>query len=92
VPATKKDPQSEYLARANLETNPVNIKPETVSHAAEQFSWVALLSCSLPRDPFPIKSLAWSAHVSPWTIHFPVEMSPLSDPGRDPPCCNKRRF
>jgi len=49
-----------------------SIKPETVSHAAEQFSWVPLPYCSPPWCPFPIKSLALSAHVSPWTIHFRV--------------------
>ena len=30
----------------------------------EQFSWVPLPYCSLPRCPFPIKSLALSARVS----------------------------
>ena len=36
--ATRKDPESEQLARDNLETNPVTIKPETASHMPEQ-SW-----------------------------------------------------
>ena len=40
--------------------------------------------------PFLIKSLALLAHVSPWTIHFRVlDKSPLSDPGRGPPSCNR---
>ena len=40
------------------------------------------------RAPFPIKSLALSAHVSTQTIHFWVlEKSPLLGPGRDPPSC-----
>ena len=34
--STRKDPESERLARDNLETNPVTIKPETVSHVPEQ--------------------------------------------------------
>ena len=60
-----------------------------MSHMAEQFSWVPLPYCSLPRCPFPTKSLALSAHVSPQTIHFQVlDNSPLSGPGRGPPSCN----
>ena len=35
---TRKDPESEWLATDNLETNPITIKPETASHMAEQFS------------------------------------------------------
>ena len=43
-------------------------------------SWAPLPYCSPPRSPFPIKSLALSACVSPWTIHFQVlGKSPLSD-------------
>ena len=33
------------------ETNSITIKPETVSHEAEQFSWVPLPCCSLPGAP-----------------------------------------
>ena len=36
--ATRKDPESERLARDNPETNPIPIKPETASHVAEQSS------------------------------------------------------
>ena len=51
---------------------------ETAGHMAEQFSWVPLLFCSLPRHPFPVKSLAMSACVFPWTVHFWVlDKSPL---------------
>ena len=43
--------------------------------------------------PFPIKSLALSAHVSPWTIHFWVlDKSPVLGPGRGPPSCDKWRL
>ena len=57
---------------------------------AEQFSWVPLTYFSPPGCPFPIKSLALSAHVSPQTIHFRVlDKSPVSGPGRGPPSCNK---
>ena len=41
-----------------------------MSHEAELFSWVPFPYCSPPGRPFPIKSLALSAHVSPQTIHF----------------------
>ena len=68
----------------------ISIKPETASHTAEQFSWVPLPYCSPPRRPFPIKYLALSAHVSPWTIHFRVlNESPVSGPGRGLPSCNR---
>ena len=86
---TRKDAESEWLAKDNPETNPVTIKPETASYVAEQFSWVPLPSCSPPGCPFPIKSLAFSAHVSPQTIHFRVlDKSPVLGPGRGPLCCN----
>ena len=45
--ATRKDPESEWLARDNLEANPITIKPKTGSHVAEQPSWIPLPSCSL---------------------------------------------
>ena len=91
--ATRKDFESECLAKDNPETNPITIKPETASHMAEQFSWVPLPCCSPPGGPFPIKSLALSAHVSPWTIHFRVlDKSPVSGPGRGPSSCNKWRL
>ena len=90
VCTTRKDPELEWLAKDHPETNPITIKPETASHAAEQFSWVPLPYCSPPGCPCPIKSLAWSAHVSPRTIHFRVlDKSPVSGPGRGPPSCNK---
>ena len=89
---TRKDSESEWLAKDNPEINPITIKPETASHETEQFSWVPLSSCSPPAYPFPIKSLALSAHVSPWTIHFWVlGKSLLSAPGRGHLCCNSYR-
>ena len=76
---TRKDPESEWLAKDNLETNPITINPETASHVTELFSWVPLPYCSPPRCPFSIKYLALSAHVSPRTIHFWVlDKSPVS--------------
>ena len=74
------------MAKDHPETNPITIKPKTVSHEAEQFSWVPLPSCSPPGCPFPIKPLALSAHVSPWTILFRVlDKSLLFGPCRGPP-------
>ena len=70
VCTTRKDSESEWLAKDNPEINPTTIKPETASHVAELFSWVPLPYCSPPGCPFPIKSLALSARVSPRTIHF----------------------
>ena len=46
---------------------------------------VPLPCCSLPRHPFPIRSLDLSACVSPWTIHFRVL-------DKSPPSCNKWRL
>ena len=69
---TRKDSESEWLAKDNPETSPITIKPETASHVAELFSWVPLPYCCPPGCPFPVKSLALSAHVSPQTVHFLV--------------------
>ena len=61
----------------NLETNPITIKPETVSHEVEQFFWFPLPYWSLLR-PFPVKSLALSAHVFPQIVDFQgLEKSPF---------------
>ena len=38
----RKDSESEWLAKDNLEANPITIKPKTLSHEAELFSWVPL--------------------------------------------------
>ena len=88
--ATWKDPESEWLAKDNPETNPITIKPETASHMAEQFSWVPSPCCFPPRHYFPIKSLVCQHVLSPWMIHFHVlDKSPLSGPGRGSPLCNR---
>ena len=82
-----------WLAKDNPETNPITIKPETASHVAEQFSWVPLPSCSPPGCPFPRKSLALSAYVSPQTIHFQVlDKSPVSGLGRESPFLQQTDF
>ena len=57
------------------------------------FLHYACLYCSPPGCPFPIKSLAFSAHASPWTIHFRVlDKSPVLGPGRGLPSCNTWRL
>ena len=86
---TRKDPESERLAKDNPETNPITIKPETASHMAELFSWVPSPYCSPPRFPFPIKSLALSAHVSPLTIHFRQTRAQFRALERGPPSYKK---
>ena len=53
VSTTRKDPESEGLVRDNLKTNPVTIKPGTVSLVAEQSSLVPSPSCSPSRHPLP---------------------------------------
>ena len=51
------------------------------------------IHCSPPGRPFPIKSLALSAHVSPRTIHFQVlDKSPVLGPERRLPSCSKWRL
>ena len=37
---TRKDSESEGLAKDNPEANPITIKPKKASHVAELFSWV----------------------------------------------------
>ena len=83
--ATRKDPNSERLARDQPETNPMPIKPETVSHVAEQFSLLPSPFCPPPRQPFPIKSLALTAHISSDNSFQVSDKSLLSGRGRGPP-------
>ena len=82
---TRKDSESEWLVKDNLETNPITIKPKTSSHVAEQFSWVPLPYCSPLGLPFPAESLALSPHVSPGTIHFRVLDEPTFRPWKGSP-------
>ena len=88
---TRKDSESEWLAKDNLETNPITVKPEPASHVAELISWVPLPSCSPSGHHFPIKSLAFSGPVFSRTIHFQVLVkSPVSGPRRGLPSCNTK--
>ena len=84
--ATRKDSESECLIRDDLETNPITIKPETANHAAEQFSWVPLLSCSPPWAPFPNKI---SCFVSTGVSSFlSVRQEPHLGSGKGLSSCN----
>ena len=40
------------IGQRPMESNPITIKPKTGSHVAEQFSWVPVPRCSLPRFSF----------------------------------------
>ena len=78
-------PRVKMTAKDKPETYLITIKPKTVGLVAEQFSRVLLPSCSPPRRPSPVTSLALSVWVSPWTINFQVlDKSPLSGLGRGP--------
>ena len=59
---TRKDSESEKLAKDNLETNPITIKPKIGSHVTGQFSWLPLPYCSPLGHPFP-KNLLLCQHV-----------------------------
>ena len=62
---TRKDSESEWLAKDNQEANPTTIKPETASHVAKHFSWVPLVCSLLPSNLFPNKiSCFVSSYVS----------------------------
>ena len=65
---------------------PHHHKTKAVNQEAELFSWAPLPSCSPPGHPFPKKSLALSAYVSPWTTHFWVldKRSPFQE--QNQPC------
>ena len=85
VCTTRKDSESEWLAKDNLETNSITIKPETASHVAELFSWVPLPYCSPPGCPFPIKSLALTTHVSLDNSFLRVRQKPSFGPWKGSP-------
>ena len=52
----REDPLSEWLARDNREANPITIKPETVSHVAEQVLLGSLTLLPSTRVPIPNKA------------------------------------
>ena len=87
----RKDPESpnigqaRWLARDNPETNRIVIKPESASYMSEQFSWVPLPCCSLPRRPFPIESFDLSILVSSDNSFPSVRQEPTLGPWKGVP-------
>ena len=73
------------IGRDNLETNPIAIKPETVSQMAEQFSWVPLPCCSPPRSSFSIVSCFVSTRVSSDSTFLSVWQEPSLRPPKGSP-------
>ena len=71
---TRKDSESERLAKDNLETNSITIT------VAEQFSWLPLLHFSPPGCPVPITSLALSARVSSDNSFLSIRQEPSFGP------------
>ncbi|XP_026969954.1 uncharacterized protein [Sagmatias obliquidens] len=69
---TRKDPESERLARDSPETNPITVKPETVSHVESSPPGSPHPPARPPGRPCPVESLALPARVSPPTIQFRV--------------------
>ena len=85
---TRKESESEWLAKDNLEANPITIKAWDCEPGRAVLLG-SLTYCSPLGCPFPIKSLALSAHVSPRTIHFwMLDKSPVSGPGKGSPFYN----
>lgn len=71
--------QRRWLARHNLETNPITIKLEVASHVAEQCSWVAL-PCCFTWVPSSSSKACLPNVCSPGTIRF-WKRSPSCDTG-----------
>ena len=83
---TRKAPESEWLARDNLETNSITIKPEIVSHMAEPLSWDPLPCCSLPGARLPNKvSCLVSTYVSLDSSFLSVWQGPTLGPWKGSP-------
>ncbi|CAI9177394.1 unnamed protein product [Rangifer tarandus platyrhynchus] len=64
----------------------MTIKPETVSHVAEKFSpFPSPSSCPPPWQPFPIKSVAWTALLSSDNSLPSVRQEPTLKPWKGSP-------
>ena len=91
--ATRRDSESEWLAKDNPEINSVTIKPETASHMAELSSWVPWPSRSPPGALFPMRVFCFVNMCVSSDSSFPVlDKSPFWGPGRGPPSCNTWAF
>ena len=77
---TRKDSESDWLIRDNPETIPITIKPKTVSHMAEQFSWVPLPLLSawvlLPNKIFFLVSTCISSDSSFLSVRQELNLGP----------------
>ena len=87
VCTTRRDPESEGLARDNLETNPITIKPKTTSHthgrAVLLVSLIPLLSTQVP---LPNRASYFvGMRVSSHNLFPTIRQEPLSSPGRGSP-------
>ena len=85
---TRKDSESDWLIRDHPETIPITIKPKTVSHIAEQFSWVPLPLLSawvlLPNKIFFLVSTCISSDSSFLNVRQELNLGP----GKGPPSWN----
>ena len=69
--------------RDNLETNPITVKPKTVSHMATQFFWVPLINFSSPQASVPNKVFCFVSMCGSLDNSFPsVRQEPLLGPGK----------
>ena len=85
--------QTRWLARDNLETNPIYHKSWGCKTCGRTSLLHSLTLLPQPGSPCPIKFFVFPAHVFPQTIHFQVsDKSPLSGLGRGPPFCNSTTF
>ena len=83
VHTTRKDSESGWLAKDDLETNPITIKLKTASHVTEKFSWAPLPSCFPNKIPCFVRTCVSSE------MHFRVlDKSPVVGPRRGPPSYN----
>ena len=91
---TRKDPESEWLAKDNPETNPITIKPEPVSHVAEHVVLLGSLALLLStRASFPNKiSCFVSAHVFLDNSFPSVRQEPSLGPWMGSPFLQQLRY
>ena len=84
--ATRKDSELELLAKDHLETNPITIKPETVSHASRGVLLGSLTLLLSTRVPFPNKISCFVSICVSWDNSFPsVRQEPSFGPWKGPP-------
>ena len=84
---TRKDPESEGLARDNPETHPITIKPKATSHAhGRAVLLVSLIPLLSTQVPLPNKASCFvSMRVSSHNSFPSIRQEPLSSPGMGSP-------